>query len=81
MNRTTHTTLFGLCVILLASSVSGCHEERNQSIRLMNEGLKLVKRDRMGEAVKTFAEAAQVDPTNDRARYYQGMVLAQKLDS
>jgi tetratricopeptide (TPR) repeat protein len=79
MNRTLNLALATLCAVLGAGPLAGCHEARNESIRLMNEGLQLVKRDRAVDAVKQFARAGETDPTNDRAFYYQGMVMGQKL--
>lgn len=73
---------WGLFVVL-ASSVSlvvGCNQERNQSIRLMNEGLQLFQRDRLTDALSKLGEAADVDPSNDRAFFYQGLLYEQKLD-
>lgn len=58
---------------------TGCNQERNESIRLMNDGLQLFKRDRLSDALTKLAQAADVDPTNDRAFFYQGLLYEQKL--
>lgn len=73
---------WGLFVWLASSLVFvvGCNQERNESIRLMNDGLKLVKRDRLSDALSKLGQAADVDPTNDRAFFYQGLLYEQKLD-
>lgn len=60
--------------------VVGCNQERNESIRLMNNGLQLFKQDRLTDALSKLAQAADVDPTNDRAFFYQGLLYEQKLD-
>ena len=60
--------------------VVGCNQERNESIRLMNQGLQLFKQDRLTDALSKLGQAADVDPTNDRAFFYQGLLYEQKLD-
>ncbi len=59
-------------------SLGGCNQERNESIRLMNKGIAYYKRDKIVEAIDHFAQAAQVDPSNDRAFFYQGLLQYQK---
>ena len=77
--------MFGVRSLLLAGVLvvsglsTGCNQERNESIRLMNEGLKLYRHDRLVKAVDRLAQAASVDPTNDKALFYEGMVRYQKL--
>lgn len=73
---------WGVFVVLASSLtiVGGCNQERNESIRLMNQGLQLFKRDRLTDALSKLAQAADVDPTNDRAFFYQGLLYEQKLD-
>lgn len=60
--------------------VVGCNQERNESIRLMNQGLQLFKQDRLTDSLSKLGQAASVDPTNDRAFFYQGLLYEQKLD-
>lgn len=63
-----------------ALAVTGCNRERNESIKLMNQGLQAFKRDRLTEALTFLGQASDVDPTNDRAFFYQGLLYEQKLD-
>ena len=67
------------CFIALPLVILGCNQERNESIRLMNKGLQLIKREKLTEGLALLGNAADVDPTNDRAFYYQGLVFEQKL--
>jgi tetratricopeptide (TPR) repeat protein len=60
-----------LCVI----STSACHPERTESIKLMNHGLRAFKSGLVSDAIRDLEQAARVDPTNDRAHFYQGIIL------
>lgn len=69
-------------MLLLLATVpltAGCNQERNESIRLMNKGIELYKRDKLTEALEHFAQAAEKDPANDRAYFYQGLVEYKRI--
>ena len=61
--------------LLLFGIGLGCHQERNQSIRLMNAGVKLAQEGRSEEALSRFRDAAEADPTNHRAYFNEGIIL------
>ena len=63
----------------VALAAAGCNQARNDSIRMMNEGLKLFRNQKIHKAVEALAQAVKTDPTNDRAHYYEGMIRYQKL--
>ena len=65
--------VFGAAIIMV-----GCHQERNESIRLMNKGLERAKQDKLSQAVDFLQKAAEADPTNHRALYYTGLIYGQK---
>lgn len=67
------------CVGVGTVGALGCNQERNESIRLMNQGLQAFKRDRLTDALEMLGQASDVDPTNDRAFFYQGLLYEQKL--
>lgn len=52
-----------------------CHQERNESIRLMNAAVKLANEGRQEEAISRLTQAATVDPTNHRAHFNKGIIL------
>ena len=56
----------------------GCHQERNESIRLMNAGVRLAQQGNMGEALSKLSQAGKVDPTNHRAFFNQGIILQKR---
>lgn len=63
-----------LLTSLMIASV-GCHQERTESIRLMNQGIKAYRAGQINSAVRSLEMAGEVDPSNDSAFYYQGMIL------
>lgn len=65
------------CFALLA--LLGCNRERNESIRLMNQGLAQYRAQRLSEAVGLLNEAARLDPSNDRAFLFLGMIQYQRF--
>ena len=71
--------MFAGFIFALMLPTMGCHQERNDSIRLMNEGLSLFKREKAYKALDLLGQAAEVDPTNHRAFYYQGLINLQKV--
>lgn len=72
--------LVSLALLLAPLALStGCNQERNESIRLMNKGIEYYKRNKPTEALDQLAEAAEVDPSNDRAIFYQGLIEYQRL--
>ena len=66
-------------VLLISLSFLGCHQERNESIRLMNKGLQSAKQDKYTKALDFLDQSANADPTNHRAFYYSGQIFAQRL--
>jgi Flp pilus assembly protein TadD len=73
MQRGRTSLVMAIFVIFLGTS--GCHQERNESIRLMNAAVKLANEGRAEEAITRLAEAARVDPTNHRAHFNRGIIL------
>ena len=67
-----------MVLFVVSIALAGCYQERNDSIRLMNQGLSQAKRGSVSQGLKTLAEAAKVDPTNHRALYYQGMLYVKR---
>ena len=57
----------------------GCYQERNESIRLMNQGLQQAKNNKSANAIKFLKQSAETDPTNHRAYFYEGMIRSQKM--
>ena len=55
-----------------------CHQERNESIRLMNAGVRLAQEGQTEQALAKFGRAAQVDPSNHRAFFNQGVLLQKR---
>jgi tetratricopeptide (TPR) repeat protein len=70
-----------LCLGASSAVITGCNQERNESIRLMNQGLQAFKHERLTDALGLLAQASDVDPTNDRAYFYQGLLYEQKLEN
>ena len=68
-----------MCLSLSLFLLFGCYQARNESIRLMSEGLKVAKGGSISSGLKLLAKAAEVDPTNHRALYYQGMLSVKRL--
>ena len=68
----------GLSVLVVAL-LAGCNQERNESIRLMNKGLSLFKRDKLTEALRQLDEAGRVDPANARAFFYKGLIAYRRM--
>ena len=66
-----------LTALLAAPSLtlSACHPERAESIKLMNEGIKSFRAGGSSAAIRSLEMAGDVDPTNDRAFFYQGIIL------
>ena len=58
----------------------GCHPERSESLRLMNEGISYFNAGNIQKAIVRLKQAGRVDPTNDRAFFYQGDILNQMGD-
>ena len=73
MQRGRTSLVMGLFVLLV--STSGCHQERNESIRLMNTAVKFANEGRTEEAISRLIDAAVVDPTNHRAHFNRGIIL------
>ena len=65
-------SLLGLLMIF------GCYQERNESIRLMNAGVKYSLEGRDESAISKFEQAGKVDPTNHRAYFNLGVVHQKK---
>lgn len=65
------------CLVLLP--VAGCNRERNESIRLMNKGLAQYRAQHLTEAATLLGEASRLDPSNDRALLYLGMIQYQRF--
>ena len=63
-------------LLLLAT---GCNQHRNESIRLMNQGIAAAKRDKATAAVDFLGQATLKDPKNHKAFFYKGLVQYQKL--
>ena len=57
----------------------GCQLSRNESIKLMNAGLRAERSGLMSAAIERLKEATAVDPTNDRAYYFQGIIYRHRL--
>lgn len=66
-------------LFMLGGPLAACNQERNESIRLMNEGIRLYRNQRVDRAAKLLADAVKTDPTNDRAHYFEGMIRFQKF--
>jgi tetratricopeptide (TPR) repeat protein len=79
MNRHIAQLALGVGLLAFVSMTTGCHQERNESIRLMNAGLAKFKREKPFQAMDLLGRAGEVDPTNHRAFYYQGLIQSQKL--
>jgi tetratricopeptide (TPR) repeat protein len=79
LGQLSRRVLIAAALALSSGAVAGCNQERNESIRLMNEGIKLYRSQKVHKAVATLAEAVKADPTNDRAIYFEGMIRYQKL--
>jgi tetratricopeptide (TPR) repeat protein len=65
--------------LLVAALLGACNQERNESIRLMNKGLGLFKQNKLTEALHQLDEAGRIDPSNERAFFYKGLIAYQKL--
>ena len=63
------------CLLGSALSLSGCYPERVESVRLMNQGIQLYNAGQKSDAVKVLERAGEIDATNHRAMFYQGMIL------
>jgi tetratricopeptide (TPR) repeat protein len=70
-----HPIICFLLLITTCCTLSACHPERTESIRLMNKGLRAYKASQISAALSSLEKAAQVDPSNDQASYYQGIIL------
>ncbi|MGB0645761.1 MAG: tetratricopeptide repeat protein [Bradymonadia bacterium] len=64
-----------VAVLVFTMAQSACHQERNESIRLMNAAVKLANEGRTEEAISRLSDAALVDPTNHRAPFNKGIIL------
>jgi len=64
-----------LLITLMMTLGVGCHQERTESIRLMNQGIKAYRAGQIDSAVRSLEMAGAVDPSNYSAFYYQGMIL------
>jgi tetratricopeptide (TPR) repeat protein len=64
-----------LYISIALLGLTACHQERNQSIRLMNEGIKANKAGRDSVAIEKLREAAIADPTNGWASFYLAGIL------
>ena len=68
-----------LAVSLIAmATTAGCNRERNQSIQLMNKGIAQFNQNDTTGAVVAFNQATTLDPTNDAAYYYRGLLKYQR---
>ena len=65
--------------LLSVALLAGCYQDRNESIKLMNQGRDLYKGGNPTAAVNSLKEAYSVDPTNHRAMYFEGMILVQGI--
>jgi tetratricopeptide (TPR) repeat protein len=63
------------CSLALSGALSGCHPERAESIKLMNDGIKAFRGGNSISAIRSLELAGDVDPSNDRAFFYQGIIL------
>ena len=55
--------------------LNGCYPERVESVKLMNEGIKLYRSGKRFAALRILERSAQRDPTNHRATFYRGLVF------
>lgn len=66
-----------VAALALAGAVlgaTGCYENRNKSIQLMNEGVELGKQKLYGTGVPKLKQATEVDPTNHLAWFNLGIL-------
>ena len=64
-----------MCLCVSGTMVSGCYPERVDSVKLMNEGIKLYQSGKRRPALRVLERSAQRDPTNHRAPFYRGLVF------
>ena len=67
--------------LLLPLAFVGCYQDRNDSIKLMNDGIALIKSGNTTDGLRALKKAYEVDPTNHRAMYFEGMALVQGVSS
>ena len=77
MTRWTRWISLASASLIVVMSV-GCHQERNESIRLMNAGVKLAQEGQAESALDQLVRASTVDPTNHRAFFNQGIILQKR---
>ncbi len=68
-------TLAAALVAPVSLALGGCHPERAESIKLMNDGIKAFRAGNTISAIRSLEMAGDVDPSNDRAFFYQGIIL------
>ena len=71
------STLLSMSLLVAVAAV-GCNRERNQSIQLMNKGIAQFNLNDTTGAVVALNQATSVDPTNDAAFYYRGLLKYQR---
>ncbi len=54
--------------------VGGCNQDRNESNRLMNQGIKYYKMKKLSRAVDFFGQASLKNPKNHAALFYKGLI-------
>ena len=64
-----------VCVCVGGLMLNGCYPERVDSVKLMNEGIKLYQSGKRLPALRVLERSAQRDPTNHRAPFYRGLVF------
>jgi tetratricopeptide (TPR) repeat protein len=62
-------------VIISLFLLLACHQERNESIKLMNAGIKAHKTGNDSLAIQKLQEASTTDPSNAWAYFYKATIL------
>lgn len=73
------TRITASILVLVATAAIGCNQERNESIRLMNQGIKYYQMKKLSQAVDFFGQASLKDPKNHAALFYKGLIEYSKL--
>ncbi len=68
-----------LLLIVLALAAPGCDRDRVESMQALAAGMKWYHDGVHFKARSKFKEAVDIDPTNDQAHFYLGMVLFHQL--
>lgn len=78
--RIVHLRLLLLPVLLIGLlGTSGCDRTRIESMQELANGMRWYHQGVHGKARARFKEAVEIDPSNDQAHFYLGMVLYHQL--